>query len=441
MSKYLHRTSRTNSSAPSISEIDVGEICINASTLGSVGSGFNNGRLYIKLENGEIKRFIGLGLPGSSDAALKAKYGGTNNTFSTASLPTNNNAKSLLYFNFSGNGDHTLDKSVNDSLTWDITNNRLKVGPPSTSAALATLDVNGNVRISTVSTFSGNFNVNFNILGWNSSDSNLAAIPSLQFLSFITDNSLPQAKISGVVSTSKGGTGVDLSTLSLLDGNVFFYNSVNQRFNVSSNLRWDNSVNRLSVSGSIVHPAATDGSNNAVPLGLDSTDRIVRLTSSNINNLSFSKVQVGSQIIEADSNTDTLTLQAGAGISITANSASDSITIASTSSGGGGGGSLPLVNAVNVESEITLTSLDDKYQFLTPNNNYNIILSAFEASEGLEFFIRNMDSSYILSVYNDSVSGPNLLAQLRTVGSYYESQLFGSFVFDGGNWRLAFIAK
>ena len=76
MPKILHRTNRTTSSAPATSELSEGEIGINNYTLGTSVNGFNNGRLYIKLSDGSVKRFIGLGLPGDTDASLKTNMVG-----------------------------------------------------------------------------------------------------------------------------------------------------------------------------------------------------------------------------------------------------------------------------------------------------------------------------------------------------------------------------
>lgn len=446
MSKYLHRTSRSGSAAPSVSEIDIGEITIGASTLGASSAGFNNGRLYIKLDNGEIKRFIGLGLPGGTDAAFKTKYGGTNNTFSTATSPSNSLGKALTYFSYDGSGDHAIEKTSNDTLTWDPSNNRLKVGPSSSAPAQATLDVNGNVRIQTVTAFNSTFNSSFSILGWGSTDYNLYSIPSNTFLSYINDNSLPLVKISGIVGVSKGGTGTNIGTDIPVptNGSIFFYNTTNSRFETDNDFRWDSSANRLYITGSVEFAAPTDATENAIPIGLDASNRIVKLTTTNTYNAAFQTVKVGSTNVVANSNEGILTLQAGAGISITPNSATDTIIIANTSSGGGGGSSsLPQVNAVGISSDITLTYTDKKYQFLTPDNTYNIILDPTGASEGLEFFIRNMDSinGYQLKVYNGSVSSPNLLATLYYSGGWSGTirDLFGSFVFDGTNWRLAFI--
>jgi hypothetical protein len=445
MSKYLHRTSRSGSASPSTSEIDVGEITINAGTLGTAGAGFNNGRLYIKLDNGEIKRFIGLGLPGTTDSALKTKYGGTNNAFASVTAASNVLGKSLMYFNHSGAGDHTLEKSANDTLTWDPANNRLKVGPISSLPPQATLDVNGNVRIQTVSTFTSVFSSAFSILGWGSNDYNLYAIPSNTFLSYIPDTSLPQTKISGVVPVSKGGTGTNIgSDIPVpINGSVFYYNTTTSRFDADNDFRWDSSANRLYISGSIEFAAPTDSTVNAIPLGVDGANRLVKLTAGNTFNAAFQRVLVGSTTITANTNDGALTLQAGAGISITPNSATDTVIIANTAASIGG--SLPEVNAVGISSDITLTYIDDKYQFLTPDASYNIILDPVGASEGQEFFIRNMDytNGYQLTVYNSGVAVPNMLAVIYRDTSAWSTnkESFGAFVFNGTAWRLGFLGK
>lgn len=441
MAKYLHRTSTSTSYAPSSSEIDVGEITINSSSLGSASAGFNNGRLYIKLNNGDIKRFIGLGLPGTSDESLKTKYGGTNNTFSTVSSASNTAGKSLIYFNYSTGGDHSLEKTINDTLTWDPTNNRLKVGGSSAIAPQATLDVNGNVRISTVTQFSSTFNSSFSILGWSPVSYSLSHIPSNTFFSYLSDSSLPQSKISGILTTSKGGTGTNIGTdiPTPTNGALFYYNSSNNRLEADDDFRWNSSTNVLYLGGSLEFNPPTDNSNNSTPIGVDSSNRIVKLTSNNTNNLSFNKIQVGSNLIEADSNNDTLNIQAGPGISITANSSSDTITISNTSIGGDGQ-NLQGVSDVIISGDITLLYTNNKYQFLNPsglnNSTNNIILDTTGVIEGKEFLIRSLDDTgtNTLNVYNNS-TGSTLLASLS--GSFS----FGHFVFDGYGWRLLTIGS
>ena len=148
MSRYFHRTNLNTNTTPSSSELTEGEIVINASTLGSASNGFNNGRLYIKLSNGEIRRFIGLGLPGTSEESLKTKYGGTNNAFNGVTAPSVGNSKPLIYFNYNSNGNHNLEKTTNDTLTWNPSTGRLNVNK--STEALATLDVGGDLRLQTV---------------------------------------------------------------------------------------------------------------------------------------------------------------------------------------------------------------------------------------------------------------------------------------------------
>ena len=138
MPKILHGTNRT-SSAPATSELSEGEIGINNYTLGTSVNGFNNGRLYIKLSDGSVKRFIGLGLPGDTDASLKTKYGGTNNNFSTASSPSVTNAKNITYFDHDTNGDHSIESCANNTLIWDPNTNRLSINRSSSSVTTLTL--------------------------------------------------------------------------------------------------------------------------------------------------------------------------------------------------------------------------------------------------------------------------------------------------------------
>ena len=58
MTKYYHNTNNLNSNTPSSSDIDVGEVCVNSTSLGNITDGVQSGRLYIKLSNGEIRRFV-----------------------------------------------------------------------------------------------------------------------------------------------------------------------------------------------------------------------------------------------------------------------------------------------------------------------------------------------------------------------------------------------
>lgn len=424
MTKYYHRTNLNTNTTPSSSEITEGEIAINASTLGSASNGFNNGRLYIKLSNGEIRRFIGLGLPGSSEESLKTKYGGTNNSFTGATAPSVGNSKPLMYFNYNSNGNHTIDKATNDTLTWNPSTGRLNVNK--STEALATLDVGGDVRIQTVDDWTTGFVSSFKIMGWSSLDQNVYGVTSTSFMGNLTDNTLPPSKISGVVGVTKGGIGVDLSSLTTNEGNIFFYNSSATRFDVANSLKWDNSYSILKISGSIENQCPTDSTTNAIPLGLNSSNRIVRLTSDNTNNIAFANIAVSGTTITADSNTDTLNIQAGEGISIDANTSTDTITITNTV--------IPAsirVTTITLTDDISLGLASDKYQFLNPGGSSRDVLLSLTVSEGAEFIIRNTDTTYSLDVYN----GPtNLSPLLVTLDATYSA---ASFIHDGSNWRLA----
>lgn len=453
MAKYQHRTNLTNNTSPSVDDIELGEISINGASLGSESAGFNNGRLYIKLSNGEIRRFIGLGMPGASDPALKTKYGGTNNPFSSLTAPVVSNNKPLMYFDYDSLGDHTIQKTGNDTLTWDASNSRLKIGNgTATVAAAATLDVRGNVSISTIADASSTFTSTTRIIGWDTSTNLLSAINGPNFFTYFPSASVPVSKISGTVSLTNGGTNVNFAGIGVNDGSVVFYDSVNSRFFGSSRFKWDNTGNSVVINGSVSatgvvstnsyfeNNVPNDTAGNAVPIGVDGSNKIVRLGTSNSNNLSFTTVQVaGGGNVVADSNTDTLTLSAGAGISMSVDSATDTITITNTSAGGGGA-SYPGVSVSGINSDLTLTSTSDKYQFITPSTSVNVILSVSSMTEGQEFIIRNLENSfgYSLSVYNSGTGG-TLLTTLTnySMGSPYN--VAGLFVFDGTQWRTAMI--
>jgi hypothetical protein len=448
MSKYQHRTNLTNNTSPSTSEIEFGEIGINSTSLGTAANGFNNGRLYIKLANGEVRRFIGLGLPGTSDPALKTKYGGTNNDFSSVSAPTVANNKPLLYFNYNANTNHTIDKTDNDTLTWDTANSRLKVGGAAGVAAGATLDVRGDVRIDTVASASATFVSTSRIIGWDTSARTLSAIDAPDFFTYFPSSSIPVSKISGTISLANGGTNINFGGLGVNDGSVVFYDSTNSRFYGSSRFKWDNSGYVLNINGGISttgvisttsyfeNNVPSEASTNAVPIGVDGSNKIVRLSSSNSSNLSFTTIQVsGGGNVVADSNTDTLILNAGAGISLSVDSASDTITITNT---GAGGTSYPSVTVTGINADRTLTSTSDKYQFINPSgSNRNVILSISSMTEGQEFLINNLDNTYAytLSVYNSGTAG-TLLSTLTGTSS----PSGGLFVFDGTQWRTALLS-
>ena len=423
MSRYFHRTNLNTNTTPSSSELTEGEIVINASTLGSASNGFNNGRLYIKLSNGEIRRFIGLGLPGTSEESLKTKYGGTNNAFNGVTAPSVGNSKPLIYFNYNSNGNHNLEKTTNDTLTWNPSTGRLNVNK--STEALATLDVGGDLRLQTVPDWTTGFAESFKIVGWSSLNQNVYGVTSTAFMSNLTNNSLPPVKISGAVGVTKGGTGVDLSTITTNEGNVFFYNSSSSRFDVSNSLKWDNSYSILKISGVIENQCPTDSTTSAIPLGLNSSNRIVKLSTDNTNNASFTNISVSGTTIVADSNTDTLNIQAGEGISISANASTDTITITN--------------NAIPASARVTTITLGgnqnlgltfDKYQFLNPGGSNRDVFLLPTVSEGAEFIIRNTNTSYSLNVYNGATSGDPLL---RTLDASYAA---ASFIHDGSNWRL-----
>lgn len=286
MTKYYHTTNNSNSNAPSTSDIDVGEVSINSSSLGNITSGVQSGRLYIKLSNGEIRRFISLGLSSSSDPSLKTKYGGTNNVFSGVSANTDSGSDSLMIFKFNSPGNHTIDKTPSNKLTWNNTFNGgagcLAINKA--GAGSATLHVGGDVKIDTVSNWSDSTfnNSTFKIVGHSTVDNELYGIPSLSFFSYVPDSTIAPSKISGTIPVNRGGAGFDHTSNSPTNGSILFYNTSGPKFDINSNLRIDSANNKLVIVGSIEHNAAVDSTNNATPLGVDNTNKIVKLSSATV---------------------------------------------------------------------------------------------------------------------------------------------------------------
>jgi hypothetical protein len=259
MARYFHRTNKTSAAAPSASEIGEGEIAINSSaSLG--GTDGTPGRLYIKMSNGEIRRFIGLGLTD----AFKTKYGGTNNTFSGATSPADSSADSLMRFQHSSVGNHTINNINSGKLTWNDSSGRLNINRVGT-AAQATLHVGGNVRIDTINNWSGSsFGSTFALMGRSTIDNEVYGIPSQNFVSYIADGGISSNKL-GIVALNKGGLGASLSPN---DGDTLYYSTTSTAFSTTSNLKWDNSNNRLGVNTS--SPGTTLHVNGVIRASLQS---------------------------------------------------------------------------------------------------------------------------------------------------------------------------
>lgn len=438
MPKILHRTNRTTSSAPATSELSEGEIGINNYTLGTSVNGFNNGRLYIKLSDGTVKRFIGLGLPGDTDASLKTKYGGTNNNFSTASTPSVTNAKNITYFDHDTNGDHSIESCANNTLIWDPNTNRLSINRSSSS--VTTLDVNGDMRLATLASWTSTFSSSFNIVGQYPTDEKIYKVRSDQFMSYIPTNTIDPAKISGTIGISKGGTGADFVAVPPVDGAVLYYDSSASAFSVDPDIIFNDATNTFAVNGTINNNASNDTTLTATPLGVDSSNNIVKLTSNNTNNLAFSNVQIdGGALIAADTNLDTVTLSAGDGIVLNGNASTDTITISSADTTGYG------VDDSLLFSEITINKAPNqninKYFFYDPNGaNRNIFLSASGVTEGETVYIKNDESNsanLYLSVYNGNTTGTLLTKLYADYGDGYTDRVeCASFVHDGTNWKV-----
>lgn len=280
MARYFHRTNKTSSSAPSSSDIGEGEIAINSSSsLG--GTDGTPGRLYIKMSNGEIRRFIGLSL----SEGFKTKYGGTNNTFSGASSPADASADSLMRFQYNASGNHVINNISSGKLTWNDTSGRLNINRVGT-AAQATLHVGGNVRVDTVTNWSGaSFISTFALLGRSTIDNEIYGIPSQNFVSYIADGGISSSKL-GVVALDKGGLGAAITSVS--DGDTLYYNNTSSAFVKTSNLKWDNTNNRLGVNES--SPSTTLHVNGVIraslstgtgtPVSIDYNGDLIQETSS-----------------------------------------------------------------------------------------------------------------------------------------------------------------
>jgi hypothetical protein len=438
MPKILQRTNRTTTSAPTASEISEGEIGINNYTLGTSVNGFNNGRLYIKCSDGSIKRFIGLGLPGDEDASLKTKYGGTNNNFSTATTPSVTNAKNLTFFNFDSSGDHDIQQCANNTLVWDDSTNRLSINRSSTAAA--TLDVNGDMKLATLPSWTTTFSSSFSVVGQYPTDEKLYRIRSDQFISYIPNNTMPPAKISGTVGISKGGTGRDFVANPPVDGSMLYFDSTGGEFAVDSDIVFDDATNTLTVNGIINNPAANDTTLAATPLGVDASNNIVKLTPTNTNNIAFSSVQVeGGALIAADTNTDTITFSAGDGITIAGDALTDTVTInASDTMGYGVDDSLLFSEFIINRAPQQNTN---KYFYFDPNGaNRDVFLTTSGVLEGETVYIKNDEdnsSNLCLSVYNGNTTGTLLTKLYADYGDGYTDRVeCASFVHDGTNWKV-----
>lgn len=282
MTKPFHVTNNINQNAPSSADLSVGEILVNCTSLGAVSNGVNSGRLYIKMNDNSVRRFISIGLPSSTDPAFKTAYGGTNNTFSTATSPTETTSDSLMVFKYSSAGNHQIDKTPNDKLTWNTANNRLNINR--TSPASSTLHVGGDIAADTMDVWSGSVfnNSTLRLVGWSVANNTLYGIPSANLLSYLPAASLPVEAISGNVPINKGGTGADLTSTSPTDGAVLFYDTSGPAFSTNNTILIDDPNNKLQVNGIIEYDAPLDTTNVINALALDATNRIVKLGTAGI---------------------------------------------------------------------------------------------------------------------------------------------------------------
>lgn len=192
--RYFHRTNNVDNKAPSATDIGAGEIGINTST--SLG-----GRLYIKLADNSIVRFVGMPL----GQGLKAAYGGTNNTFTGASAVVGDaSANSLMVFKYNG-GTPIIDNVKNSNLTWNETSSYLNINR-SGQAASANLHVSGSVKFEGLSAFAGSAFGATNRIAMQLNTTNvLQYIDATGLFSYYGDNAIPTG-IMSIVPVAKGGT-------------------------------------------------------------------------------------------------------------------------------------------------------------------------------------------------------------------------------------------
>lgn len=240
MTQYIHKYDNSSANAPAASDISLGEICINNSINQFALNGGTDGRLYIKLLNNEIRRFISLGLPGSTDPALRAKYGGTNNDFSNVTSTNDHYGDSLMVFKYGAGsgGDHKLDVLPPNTLTWDDNTNRLNIHR--SGEAQATVHIGGDIAIDNIDERAGNnqYDSNFYFMGatnntpWHS----LQKVSLANFFNLFPSG-IPSSKLSDPVPINKGGTGSDFNS-ELTDNNFIYYSLANNKFQVCQNLTW-----------------------------------------------------------------------------------------------------------------------------------------------------------------------------------------------------------
>lgn len=291
MTQFIHKTNNSNTSIPLSSEIQQGEICLNTANIGNASNGINNGRLYIKTNANEIRRFISLGLPSSVDPSLKVKYGGTNNTFTDLTSVTANTdgGDSVITITRDSNGNHVINRTPTNKLTWHSGNSRFNVNR--SSSAASTLHIGGDVAIDSIVDRTSSFDNSFYILGsFSAAGTNtLRRILSTDFAAYFANSSIPlsklsgsiplnddsvsSAKISGLIALDKGGTNNNFSTAT--DGSVVYYSG--QLLTHDTNFRYDGLTSTFIVGGNFEFDPPNDTSNDAVPIGVDGTYKIVRM--------------------------------------------------------------------------------------------------------------------------------------------------------------------
>ena len=280
--KYLHNTNTANDLAPQggstlSSQIDVGEIAINAYT-GGIFAQTNRsaGRLYIKLDDASktVVKFIAL----ANNQAYKTIYGGTNNIFSSVIDNTDTNADSLMVFRLDPtNSNHIIDKTVANRLTWNSGVGRLGINlhDPATAAS-ASLHLKGDCILNGLNVFDTeratySDTSGFDIVLQGTFSKRLYTVPSGNFLNrFVIDQTNDPLTPIGVLSSNSG--------------------IYRMQYSYNQNLL---STSGPTFSGVLLTTLSTGASTSPV-LGIDtSTNKVVKLDSlenTKIKNLSASGV-------------------------------------------------------------------------------------------------------------------------------------------------------
>jgi hypothetical protein len=128
-----------------------------------------------------------------------------------------------------------------------------------------------------MSTWSTTFTSNFQIIGRDIGDNNtLKQISSIDLFSLLPSNTINVSLLSGVIPLANGGTGANLSSnIGSDNGSIVYFSGTTLTYN--SNFKWDNPNSTFVLNGAFEFDAPDDTLDNAVPLGVNSANKIVRM--------------------------------------------------------------------------------------------------------------------------------------------------------------------